>query len=424
MIETLKNLINDKRILILGFGKEGKSTFDLLNKVGNYKQLDIADKLELSDNIADKHTLIIGDTYLDYINEYDIVFKSPGVVLPKLHNEYDALITSQTNIFLEAYSNQIIGITGTKGKSTTSTLLYHVLKNNLKDVILTGNIGIPFFDVCDEINENTIIVSEFSCHQLQYATNSPHISVLLNLYEDHLDYYKTFDNYVKAKSNIYIHQNATDILYCNKEFINSLDAVKSIVKVIDKEMFIYDDLGLIDGAKLKGPHNLLNATFVYNITKEFNISDDEFLSALKTYKPLAHRLELLGKLDDVDYYDDSISTTCESAISAIESIKNIDTILIGGLDRHIDYSILVDYLNENPVNNIILMYESGEKIYNMLDKKCANVVLVTNLYEAVEIAKEVTKKGGACVLSPAAASYGYFKNFSDRGDTFKKLLFE
>lgn len=429
MLNIIKNFIRDKSVLILGFGKEGKSTYNVLRQVNGYKKLDISDKFELDVKLSEEHKIITGDIYMDYLDAYDIVFKSPGIVLPKSPEEYRCYITSQTDIFLKNYGRQTIGITGTKGKSTVSTLTNHVLKTNGKDVILAGNIGVPVFDIIDKIKPSTTIVLELSCHQLQFSKSSPAVAILLNIFEDHLDHYKTFENYAKSKTNIYKYQCALDTLFCTIDFMPNKEDVSSRIVTVNKDILPFSSLEEIEDVKLKGTHNLLNTAFVYNICKHFDISDDDFIKSLKSYIPLPHRLEHIGVKNDVDYYDDSISTTVESTISAINSIKNIDTIIIGGMDRKIDYSNLVTFLMDSSVTNIILMYESGKKIYDMLeeeihDKNTKNIVHVPNLYEASDLAMNCTKPKTACVLSPAAASYGDFKNFEERGEVFKKIIFE
>jgi UDP-N-acetylmuramoylalanine--D-glutamate ligase len=197
--------------------------------------------------------------------------------------------------------------------------------------------------------------------------------------------------------------------------------------VIEKESLPFKSLEKIGGVKLRGVNNLVNCAFVYNIAKSFGISDQEFIDSLKSYTPLSHRLELLGSLNGVDYYDDSISTTVESTINAIESIPNASTILLGGMDRGIDYTALVDYLANSKISNVICMYESGKRIYDMLKKLEStnlNLFYCDNLLKAAETAKKHARPGTSCLLSPASASYGDFKNFEERGNVFKTIIFD
>ena len=210
--ETLYRLCAGKRVLLLGFGKEGRSTLRLLTAVGGWASLTVADENHV--NTGDI-PLVCGADYQDAIENSDVVFKSPGVVLKKPFDSYSAFITSQTEVFLSVFGRQCIGITGTKGKSTSSTLLYHVLKEAGIGCVLLGNIGIPPFDRIEEIGPHTLVVMELSCHQLEYTRFAPHMAVLLNIFEEHLDHYGTFEKYRAAKENIYRCQEAGDFLFCN-----------------------------------------------------------------------------------------------------------------------------------------------------------------------------------------------------------------
>ncbi|CRZ33534.1 UDP-N-acetylmuramoylalanine--D-glutamate ligase [Herbinix hemicellulosilytica] len=428
MIELLTDIVKNKNVLILGFGKEGQSTYNLLNKLNVCKRLDISD-IKMPDYKFSSETMVYtGDTYLDCLDSYDLVFKSPGVVLPKDIHEYKCRITSQTEVFLAAYRRQVIGITGTKGKSTVSTLLYHVLSNSNVKCILAGNIGTPVFDVIDNIDKDTVIVLELSCHQLEYCNYSPAIAVLLNIYEDHLDHYKSFEAYKKAKKNIFLHQHASDTLYCGEEVILDNDEAISRVFYINADILPFKSFESIGDVKLKGVHNLKNCAFVYAISKNFGVSDDGFISLLQTYKPLRHRLEYIGTKHGVEYYDDSISTTVESTINAIKSIENVETIILGGMDRGIDYTNLIRFLLNSKIKNILLIYESGKRIYELFKQETdlhnKKIIYCSDLERAIKMAQDVTSKGTACLLSPASASYGHFKNFEERGDAFKHLLFD
>ena len=325
--------------------------------------------------------------------------------------------TSMTDLFLSEFSGQVIGITGTKGKSTTSSLLYTVLsKCTDRPALLVGNIGLPALDYYGSITDDTIIVFEMSCHQLAHAAISPHIAVFLNLYEEHLDYYQTMDKYFRAKANITLNQKHGDYLFVGNN-VPPLDtkAAKTVIS--------YDDPMHFD-MKLKGEHNQFNARFVYTIsTQLFGCDPGKVREAIGEFTGLRHRMQFAGNYGGVDYYDDSISTIPEAAIAAIRSIPDAGTILLGGMDRNIDYDILIDFIREHGEYNYILMYKSGERIY----KEVSNLPYcryTEDLQGAVALAKELTPSGKACILSPAAASYGYFKNFEERGDVFQQLIRE
>ena len=429
MINKMEQLIHNKRVLILGFGREGQSTYRMLAQASGYLQLDIADKLMERPEIGEEHNFLNGDGYMDSLDNYDIVFKSPGIVLPKPPAEYRCCITSQTDVFLSEYSRQTIGITGTKGKSTVSSFLYHTLSRNGVESLFAGNIGIPVFDVIDKITSNTVVVLELSCHQLEYCFHSPSMSILLNVYEDHLDHYKTFENYAKSKTHIYKHQFPLDTLFSIPEFLPEKKDCPARMVEVTTDCLPFQRLESVSGAKLRGNHNLINCAFVYQMCQFWGISDEAFISALETFQPLPHRLEFIGTKQGVDYYDDSISTTVESAMSAVKSIHNVKTLLLGGMDRGIDYAPLVDFILQSDISHVILMYESGRRIYDMLKAKelCATsvspeIIHVDDLYQATQLACKYTQAGTACILSPASASYGDFKNFEERGNVFKELV--
>lgn len=432
MYQLLKDMVTDKKVLILGFGREGRSTYNIIKDMPC--KIGIADKNDITFN-ADAE-FITGNDYQKSIYNYDIVFKSPGIVLENKSENVLSKIVSQADCMIKRYKNQIIGITGTKGKSTVTTLTYHILKNAVGNCILMGNIGIPAFDMLNEIDDDSILVYEFSCHQLEYAPYSPHIGVLLNIFPEHLDHYGTVEKYEASKKNIYANQNVDDILICNIDNVprKEYNPGNIVTVSIDKKADVYLDGKYINDfgnmiefksleSSLLGRHNMYNIAICYNICKKYGVSLDEFKKHLKTYKPLPHRLEFAGEYDGVKYYDDSISTIGETTIQGLESLKNVGTLIIGGMDRGICYDSLVEFLKNYKIDNIICMYDTGKMLYekmkNFSDK---NVVFVENLEQAVAKAKSLTPKGKACLMSPAAASYGFFKNFEERGDKFKEYI--
>jgi UDP-N-acetylmuramoylalanine--D-glutamate ligase len=385
-------------------------------------------------NLPENIEIISGETYQDNLDDFDIVFKSPGIVLKKT----GCNITSETQVFFEFFRSQIVGITGTKGKSTVSSLIYHILRESGRDCRLAGNIGIPVFDIAEDITPETIIVCELSCHQLEYMTVSPHIAVMLNLYEEHLDHYGTMEKYAAAKENIYLHQESGDRLFCNYEILpDDIESAAFSISNTDRKAEFFVENGKLtcnmgpvysiptDKIKLLGEHNHYNIAMAYLVCNIYGISDEEFSNALGTFNPLAHRLEFVAEINGIRYYDDSISTACATAIEAIRSVPNPGTILIGGMDRGIDYTSLVEFLNETDIN-VICMENSGKRIFDMINNSEFNnperVYYAAHLEEAVKLASEITPAGKSCILSPAAASYGIFKNFEERGDAFKQLV--
>lgn len=440
-IEYIQNYTAGKSVCILGFGREGKSTYNILKKYCTPSEIAICDLYNVdreANNLPDDVKLICGESYQECLDDFDMVFKSPGIVLKKQPKELKCLITSETQVFFEVYREQIIGITGTKGKSTVTSLIYHILKENGKDCRLAGNIGIPVFDIAEGMTEDTLVVCELSCHQLEYMTVSPACAVFLNLFEEHLDHYGTMENYRKAKKNIYIHQQDGDCLLIESTIAPRLsNAYVYSISAEDSKADIYISNGIIDNnnsgdtyiiptekIKLLGIHNHYNIAVAHFITAPF-VNFKEFETALSSFNPLAHRLEFVGNIKGIRWYDDSISTACATAIEAVKSVPDAKTILIGGMDRGIDYTTLVDYFKDCDIN-VICMEASGKRVYDMIQKAdyadLSRIHLVEHLEDAVKLAAEITPKGMSCVLSPAAASYGIFKNFEERGDAFKECV--
>ena len=432
MKDRLKKYLLNKSILILGYGREGKSVFNLLLQLGLTEQIGIADinKINIEEHPEFKHQTITfydGDNYLEATQDYDVVIKSPGVII----KDYLSLtekkkITSSTDLFLRFCSNKIIGITGTKGKSTTSSIIYHLLKENNYDVLLMGNIGIPCFDMLDQINKDTIIVYELSCHQLEFIQASPDISVLLNVYEEHLDHYNSLKDYVNAKKNIYKYQKENDYLIygdifehiSNKE-INSLKLNK--INLYDNPLAIeFKDIK----TSLIGEHNLYNIILAIIVCDIIGLSKEKSLKVISKFKGLKHRLEYIGKFHNIHFYNDSIATAQEAVINAVNSFSLVNTIIIGGMDRDLNYSKLVQFLCNSTVENIILLPETHKRINELfVDNNCSNnIIIANNMEDAVNHAFKVTKNEGICLLSPAAASYGFYKNFEERGNHFKELV--
>lgn len=447
VIEKIEPWIKGKRILLLGYGREGQSTWNVFRRLGTYKVLDIADLKAPAAVPEDGTVWHTGPDYQKCMDDYDVVFKSPGIVLERPENEYRCSILSQTEVFFQCFRDQIIGITGTKGKSTVTTLLYHLLKQAGMDALLVGNIGIPALDHMEEVKPDTRIVFELSCHQLEYMTVSPHIGILVNIHEEHLDHYGTMEKYVEAKHHIFKNQRPDDILICNVQCLPEEGTcpsglIRAGMDGSGKELDVVQEQDgtwvhfrgksfciPTDEIKLLGQHNYFDIGVAYGVCSILGMDDQVFARGLKTYEPLPHRLQYIGEREGVKYYDDSISTICDTTIQALKTLKDTDTVLIGGMDRGIDYRELIEYLSDCPVPHIILMEATGKRIYQEIHKyypefkNRARLILAEHLEDGVKRARQITRPGTSCVLSPAAASYGIFRNFEERGETFSRLVF-
>lgn len=443
LLKKLHEMIDGKSVLLLGFGREGRALCRRILQTGGYTVLGISDAKEITD-APENAVLHIGENYQAAMREYDIVFKSPGIVLkPEYQPEkLPCRVTSLTELFLSAYRSQCIGITGTKGKSTTSSLLYHVLHEAGVPSVLGGNIGIPTADLYEQITPETVIVMEIGVHQLEYNHVSPKTAVFLNLYEEHLDHYGTLEYYAYCKENIYRNQEAGDLLICGEPSLPAAGDCKAEVWRLAKDD-PQADVSLLHGntmffrgetceipadIALTGEHNRYNCAVIYALAKRLGLSDAQIVSGIRSFEPLPHRLSPIGTFHGIRWYDDSISTACETCIQALNSLPETDTVLIGGMDRGINYTPLLDYLSSSPVPHIVLMSDSGRRIRAEAaaypESLQTRIQYAADLPEAVAIAKQITAKGRICLMSPAAASYNVYQNFEKRGEHFRQLAQE
>lgn len=451
IIQKLKN----KKIAILGFGREGVSTYNFIRNNHIDCELTIIDGNE---NLLEKHNylakdnrvnLILGPSYLDNLAIYDLIIKTPGISLKECDiTLFQDKITSQLELILEVFKDNCIGITGTKGKSTTTSLIYNIFKDQGYDAYLLGNIGIPLLDYVDKFNENSILVIEMSAHQLEFVKTSPRYGIILNLYEEHLDHFGSLSKYYEAKLNMFKYQQASDYaLYLKdnnilRDYMENHDHVSHLLALSTKEKVdTYRDdssvyikqntvfkpvYNISEERYLLGDHNLLDIMFALTISDIFGLDNVETTNTINGFKGLEHRLELVGTYDDVIYYNDAIATIPEATINAIKTLKKVDTLIFGGMDRGINYDSLIEFLAKGDVKNLIAMKDTGHNICLKVEKygTANNIFYVDSLKEAVELAKRYTKKGKICLLSPAAPSYNAFKNFEEKGTKYKELVKE
>lgn len=429
--EGIGEFIKDRSVLILGFGREGRSSYEYLRRHYPSKEITVADRNEIEID-DEKVRIISGPDYLSKINDYDIVLKSPGISLLDVKINDDTYVTCQMDLFLQFAQCKKIGVTGTKGKSTTSSLIFCVLKAAGIDTCLIGNIGVPVFEFMDRA-KGMIPVIEMSCHQLEYTRHSPDIAVITNLYEEHLDHYGSFQGYVDAKMNIAKYQTVSDYLIHNKE--QNLSDYTDLSKLKGKRIAV----GMKDGEEdpflgtlvdinphLPGRHNAQDEFFAAAVAKIVGVSENDIKEGLKRFQGIPHRLEFAGTFMGVSFYNDCIATVPRSVLLGIEALKNVDTLIVGGMDRGLDYSEFIKDLSKSKVNSFICMPETGTTIGKAIKKLNGSktIVFVDTMKEAVKAAYDVTAPGKICLISPAASSYNYYKNFEEKGNLFKKEVKE
>lgn len=433
IMEKLKQYNN---ICILGFGREGQSTYNFIRRHDKNIKLTILDSRHIEIDDPNAFYVEYHNTLVE-LEEYDLIIKTPGIALNDISDGIRKKITSQIELLLEFNSENVIGITGTKGKSTTSTLIYNVLKDQGKKVLFAGNIGIPVLDVVEDY-EDGIVVAEMSSHQLEFVTHSPHIGIVLNLFVDHLDHAGTIENYHKSKMNILKFQKENDyaIYDVDNYYLKQQDFshIKSKLLTVSLEnsatICLKDDKVYLNNelftersnikTKLKGDHNLKNILFVLLVSSIYGLNLEKTLNSIDKFTPLEHRMEYVGKFNGINFYDDAIATIPEATINACKSLNDVDTLIIGGMDRNINYDSLIEYLNNSNISNVICMPTTGYKIAEYLNKD--KVKKAQTLEEAVDISFKVTKSEKICLLSPAASSYEYFKSFEEKGNKFKELV--
>ena len=433
------------KIAIAGYGLEGKQNYKYFNKPGN--DLTIVDEREDIDTPSDAK-YITGDGAYDDMSQFDMVIRTAG--LSPLKIKKAKLVWSATNEFFAKCKAPIIGVTGTKGKGTTSSFITSILRSSGKKVHLVGNIGVPALSVLPDIRPEDFVVYEMSSFQLWDIKYSPHIAVVLMIEPDHLDVHTDFEDYLKAKSNIRRWQNLNDICIYHPsnpfsqkiasvtlatldqttkgDYLNNIHryGIKDDGLVYIKDDFFYTNdrkICPISCVKLPGKHNLENACAAMSAVLELklDISDNQFAEGLRSFTGLPHRLKYVSEINDVKFYDDSISTTPGSAIAAIKSFTSPKVLILGGSYKGGDFTDLVKEIKKSNIRQIILMGDEANRIEQFL--KDAGIVKYVNLercsmFEIVSKAASAASPGDVVILSPACASFGMFKNYQDRGKKF------
>ncbi len=453
--------LKGREVALLGFGKENQALYEYL--MGQGARITICDKSsELEPLLKERYPYItarLGESYLERLTDFEILFRSPG--LPYLTPEIQAArqagvtIASQTQLFLERCRAKLIGVTGTKGKSTTSAIIHSALKTAERNAqlsgraYLAGNIGTPPISILPELTEQDWVVLELSSFQLQDLTISPHIAVVLNVTVDHLDHHRDEAEYINAKKSIVRHQRPGDYLVINLDSLtSSLFSAETPAETyyysrersVDQGCYVEERLGddrlilrlpnqgehelcSVKDLALVGAYNLENLTAAATASALAGISAEAIRQGLLGFTGLAHRLAFVAERAGVRYYDDSKSTTPDSTIAAILSFDQPVTLILGGSSKEADFSELVAQLASSTVTDVVLMGPEGERIGELLadyggSQRQTVIDSTETMAEIVAQAAALTEPGGVVLLSPAAASFDRFKNAEDRGDQF------
>lgn len=423
MLPKIIEFLKDKKILILGFGREGRSSFEYIRKHLPEKKITVADGKEQT--LPDEFTNgIFGEDYLSHFGDFDVVLKSPGIPFRDVDIPENVLITCQLDLFLKYAPCKKLGVTGSKGKTTTSTLAYKMLVESGIDAVLMGNMGLPVLDYIEEI-EGKIAVIEMSSHQLEFTRHSPDVAIITNIYEEHLEHYKGgMAGYVGAKLNIVKHQNENDTFVYNgtqglSEYIdiNSIKSKKVAVNEDDEIPFKAGNPHLI------GIHNKHDILLSFNGAKELGATAKGAEKAIADFEGIEHRMECVGTYKGITFYNDCIATIPHAVMCAVEAL-GAKTLIFGGLDRGIDYTDFVRDLENSGLSVLIGTKTTGHKIIDMMiGNGTAKVLLkAENIEDAVIKAYENTEKSEICILSPAASSYNEYKNFEEKGRFYKDCV--
>ena len=429
--EQLKALLQGHSILIAGYGREGQSAERLIRRLVPEVQYTIAVQVENGKwKGLTPQPPLQGERGSEEWHEdwpFDMVIKSPGI--PNFQFPISNFqLTSLTDLFLQVYGDHTIGVTGTKGKSTTASLIHHLLPGS----ILAGNIGIPLFDILDTLDEHTLVVAELSCHQLENIHRAPHISVLLNLFEEHLDHYENYMGYKMAKMQIALRQQSGDHFFYCADNEDLMELVGGSRQIMGCEWHPYsiqeaskDELEVLKALPLEGDHNHSNALVALRVAQLVSGQPlSTFRFPLSSFQGLRHRMERVGEQAGITWYDDSISTIPAATIAAVTALGHVDTLILGGFDRGIDYQPLVDFLAAHPVQNLVFVGAAGRRIYQEFSifNFQISILIEDDYTKIVPWCAQHTPVGGVVLLSPAAASYDAFKNFEVRGDFFREQI--
>ena len=445
----------NKKIAILGFGIEGASVIEFLHGINalitvfdEKKRVDF-DKNELEEFEQKGIEFVFGA--IPSLLSFDLIFRSPGIK-PNITQlieakEKGAEVTSATRMFFDLCPCPIIGVTGTKGKGTTSTLIYEMLKLQGLNVYLGGNIGTPPLIFLSSLKPDSKVVLELSSFQLidLDLDKSPHIAVMLMTTSEHLDYHTDVYEYIEAKRNIFRFQTEKDLAIVNRDYPASNESdIHSSGKVyrvsreqdVDQGCFVKDDalylkmdgydqeVILTKSLALRGKHNWENAQAAIVASLCAGATMKSIIPVLKSFKGLPHRIEFVRLVRGVSYYDDSFSTTPETAIAAIQSFEESKILILGGSSKNSDFSELGKVISEsNSIKAIIGIGEEWVKIRSNIKYQKSKIQYVEGLKDMEEIVKkctEIGEIGDVVLLSPACASFDMFKSYKDRGEQFKQ----
>lgn len=444
--------LEGKKIVLLGFGKSNKAVASILDEFGIDFQ--IRDKNDCSEEISNfknsKVNFICGEKYLQNLG-FDIIFVSPGIRpdLPEFDNSLKkgAASSSEIDFFLKfCPTKNLIAVTGSDGKSTTTSLIYEILKKSGKEVFIGGNIGIPIISQIEQMSSDSYVVLELSSFQLMSCNINPKIAIITNISENHLDWHKNFEEYIDSKFKIFRNQGKNDVLVCNfdNEFFKKIcSSCKSEIRkfslksVVDNGCYLDNDDIIFSKNKIKrivlnkndiaipGNHNVENFMAAILSCIDF-VSVDDIKWVAENFKGLEHRIEFVDEINEVKYYNDSIASSPTRVVNGSLSVFHENIILIaGGYDKNLDFTNFAKIVCDKVRILILIGQAAGkieESIISVSAERKPKIFRSNSMVDAVNLAYCNSLKNDVVLLSPACASFGMYKNFEERGNDFKKCV--
>lgn len=456
-LNEFNEYIRFRKVAVIGLGVSNIPLLDYLFEKKAYVTIfDERNIDEISTDIIDKinsydFKFLFGKDCLEKLKGFDIIFRSPSCLptKPELQEEANrgAIVTTEIEMLMEMCPCKIIGVTGSDGKTTTTSMINAVLQSAGYNTFLGGNIGTPLFTKLPEIKPDDIVVLELSSFQLMNMHISPDIAVITNITPNHLNIHKDYEEYIEAKKNIFKYQDKNGILIlnydnditreCNKEANGKVIFFSSKVKldngfIVDGNIIkecedkVRKHILNTDEVIVRGNHNFQNIATVLAATKTL-VDTDIAVEAIKEFKPVEHRIEFVREINGVKWYNDSASSSPTRTISGLNAFKENIILIAGGYDKNLDYEPLAKPIVEK-VSTLILIGQTAEKIFDVVKKeselqnKKINISICDSLEQTIDVANKIAKKGDVVLFSPASASFDMFKNFADRGQKFKNLV--
>ena len=454
-LEEFKNYIKNRKTAIIGLGVSNLPLLNYLSNLGakitvfDNRTIDEIDK-NILDQMEEKNIeFSFGKNNLSKLVGYEIIFRSPTcrpdtIELVK-ESERGAIITSEIEMLMELCPGTVIGITGSDGKTTTTSLIYEIIKQQGYNCYLGGNIGIPLFSKIDEMKPEDIIILELSSFQLMDISVSPQIAVITNISPNHLDLHKSYEEYIEAKKNIFKNQDENGIVilnYDNEITRQCSNEIKGKVVFFSKQQKLSEGVILDNNVikicqnklrrhlvntkelVIKGQHNYENASAAVAATLKL-VDTENQIQAITNFKGVKHRLEFVREIDNIKWYNDSIGTSPTRTIAGLKAFEEKIVLIAGGYDKNLDYEPIAKPILEK-VSTLILMGQTASKIKSAVEEKQTNenieIYECDTLREAVEIARKTAQKDEVVLFSPASASFDMYKNFEERGDKFKTIV--